>query len=317
MAKASLTQKITYAPLAALLHSLALLPFGALYRIADVLYVLMFYVLRYRKKVVIKNLNECFPDKSESERQQIMKDFYKHLADTFVETIKLLHVSDEEMRRRIVFHDVEEVDKSIANGRSVVMYAAHYCNWEWLSAITMWSRYDTSVMQFGQVYHPLSNAWWDDFMLNLRSRFKSHSYPMKRVLRDLLAAKNKGKVSITGFISDQHPHPNDIDDVITFLNHHTAFITGPETMAKRIDMDVLYFDVRKVKRGHYDCTIRVISRTPKDEPQYKITNTYARMLEQAIIESPAEWLWTHKRWKRPVTPKNTNSNEQTDSCNNS
>lgn len=309
MAKVKLKNKILYAPLALLLHCIALLPFWVLYRISDVLFLLMYYVVRYRKKVVIQNLNECFPEKSESERKKIMKNFYKHLADTFVETIKLLHVSDDEMRRRIVFHNVDEVDKSIEQGRSVAMYASHYCNWEWLSAITMWSKYDTNVMQFGQVYHPLENAWWDDFFLNLRSRFKSYSYPMSRVLRELLAAKNKGKITITGFISDQHPHANDIDDVITFLNHYTAFITGPEIMAKKMDMDVLYFDVRKVRRGYYDCTIRVISRTPKDEPQFKITNTYARMLENVIKESPAEWLWTHKRWKRPVTPKNLNADE--------
>ncbi|MBE6309726.1 MAG: acetyltransferase [Bacteroidales bacterium] len=309
MAKVKLKDKILYAPLALLFHCIALLPFWVLYRISDLLFLLMFYVVRYRKKVVIQNLNECFPEKSESERKQIMKDFYKHLADTFIETIKLLHVSDDEMRRRIVFHNVDEVDKSIEQGRSVAMYASHYCNWEWLSAITMWSKYDTSVMQFGQVYHPLENAWWDEFLLNLRSRFKSYSYPMSRVLRELLAAKSKGKITITGFISDQHPHANDIDDVITFLNHYTAFITGPEIMAKKMDMDVLYFDVRKVRRGYYDCTIRVISRTPKEEPQFKITNTYAQMLENVIKESPAEWLWTHKRWKRPVTPKNLNTDE--------
>ena len=309
MAKVKLSQKILFAPLYALLHGIARLPFWALYAFADALFVLMFYIVRYRKKVVIKNLNECFPDKSDNERKQIMKDFYRHLADTFIETIKLLHVSDDEMRKRIVFTNVEEVDKSIDEGRSIVMYASHYCNWEWLSAITMWSRYGTDVMQFGQVYHPLSNAWWDAFMLNLRSRFGSVSYPMNRVLRELLAARNNGKVSITGFISDQHPHRNDIDDVITFLNHYTAFITGPETMAKKMDMDVLYFDIRKVKRGYYTCDIKVISRTPKEEPQYKITNTYARMLENTIFESPAEWLWTHKRWKRPVTPKNLTENE--------
>lgn len=296
-------------PLSALLHAIAYLPFQALYCISDFIFILLFYVVRYRRKVVIQNLNECFPDKSEAERHKIERDFYRHLADTFVETIKLLHVSDEEMRHRIVFHNVEEVDKSIEAGRSVAMYASHYCNWEWLSSITMWSRYDTSVMQFGQVYHPLENEWFDEFFLNLRSRFKSHSYPMKRVLRELLAAKSNGKVTITGFISDQHPHPNDQDDVITWLNHYTAFITGAEVMAKKLDMDVLYFDVHKVKRGYYDCTIRVISRTPKTEPQYNITNTYARMLEDTIKESPAEWLWTHKRWKRPVTPKNPEDNE--------
>lgn len=309
MAEKRTYNKLLYTPLSWFLHGIAYLPFGVLYCISDVLFLLLYYVVGYRKKVVKQNINECFPDKSEKERKQLIYDFYRHLADTFVETIKLLHVSDEEMKRRIVFHDVEEVDKSIENGRSVVMYASHYCNWEWLSAITMWSRYDTSVMQFGQIYHPLRNKWFDEFFLNLRSRFKSHSYPMNRTLRELLTAKNKGKVTITGFISDQHPHPNDQDDVITFLNHYTAFITGAEVMAKKLDMDVLFFDVHKVKRGYYDCTIRVITRTPKDEPQYKITNTYARMLENAINASPAEWLWTHKRWKRPVTPKNITENE--------
>ena len=308
MAKRPNFDNLKYAPLSALLHGIAHLPFCILYRISDFLFVLLYYVIRYRKKVVKQNIDECFPEKSEKERNRIIHDFYRHLADTFVETIKLLHVSDEDMKRRIVFHNVEEMDKSIENGRSIVMYASHYCNWEWLSAITMWSRYGTDVMQFGQVYHPLENKWFDQFFLNLRSRFKSHSYPMKRVLRDLLAAKNNNKVSITGFISDQHPHFRDQDDVIMFLNHYTAFITGAEVIAKKLDMDVLYFDVKKIKRGYYDCTIRVISRTPNSTEQYEITNTYARMLEQSILESPAEWLWTHKRWKRKVFPKNITEN---------
>lgn len=301
--------KLIYAPLSLFLHAVAHLPFWMLYCISDVLFVLLYHVVRYRRKVVVQNIDECFPEKSEKERKTIVHDFYRHLADTFVETIKLLHVSDEEMRRRIVFRNVEEVDKSIAEGRSIVMYASHYCNWEWLSAITMWSKYDTDVMQFGQVYHPLENEWFDEFFLNLRSRFNSVSYPMKRVLRELLAAKNNGKVTITGFIADQHPHPNDHDDVITWLNHYTAFITGAEVLAKKLDMDVLYFDIRKVKRGYYECNIRVITRAPKPAPQFEITNTYARMLENAILEHPAEWLWTHKRWKRKVTPKNLANNE--------
>lgn len=300
--------KFYYSLLSVFLHSIARLPFWALYRISDVLFIIMYYMVKYRRKVVTNNINDCFPEKSKKERKKIIHDFYRHLADTFVETIKLLHVSDDEMKRRIVFHNVSEVDKSIENGRSVVMYASHYCNWEWLSAITMWSKYDTDVMQFGQIYHPLRNKWFDNFFLNLRSRFNSHSYPMKRVLRELVAAKNNNKVTITGFISDQRPHSKDQDDVIMFLNHYTAFITGGEVIAKKFDMDVLYFDVKKVKRGYYECTIKVISRNPNETAEFEITNTYAHMLEQSILESPAEWLWTHKRWSRKVFPKNMTEN---------
>lgn len=309
MAENKKYNKFLYFPLSAILHGVAYLPFAILYRISDVLFLIMFHVIKYRRNVVTQNINECFPEKSVKERKKLIRNFYHHLADTFVETIKLLHVSDEEMKRRIIFHDVSEVDKSIENGRSVVMYASHYCNWEWLSAITMWSKYDTDIMQFGQVYHPLRNKWFDEFFLNLRSRFKSHSYPMKRVLRELVAAKSNNKVTITGFISDQRPHSKDQDDVIMFLNHYTAFITGAEVIAKKLDMDVLYFDVKKVKRGYYECTIRVISRSPKETKEFEITNAYARMLENAILENPSEWLWTHKRWSRKVMPKKLADNE--------
>ena len=309
MSQSKKYNNLMYLPLAALLHGVAHLPFWALYRISDVIFVLMYYIFRYRRKVVIKNINECFPEKSEKERKKIIWDFYRHFVDTFVETIKLLHVSDDEMRRRIVFKDIHVLDKSVANGRSVIMYAAHFCNWEWLSAITLWTKEGTDVIQFGQVYHPLENQWFDEFFLNLRGRFNSHSYPMKRVVRDLLAAKSNKKISVTGFISDQHPHPNDQDDVITFLNHYTAFITGAEVLAKKMDMDVHFIDVRKIKRGYYECTVREIARTPIETEQYEITNTYARLLENAILKQPHVWLWTHKRWKRPVTPKNITEND--------
>lgn len=309
MSQSSKYNKIIYFPLSAFLHGIAYLPFWVLYRISDVIFVLIYYIFRYRRKVVIKNINECFPEKSEKEQKKIVWDFYRHFVDTFVETIKLLHVSDEEMHRRIVFKDIHVLDKSVANGRSVIMYAAHFCNWEWLSAITQWTKEGPDVIQFGQVYHPLENQWFDEFFLNLRGRFNSYSYPMKRVVRDLLAAKSNKKISVTGFIADQHPHPNDQDDVITFLNHYTAFITGAEVLAKKMDMDVLFFDVYKIKRGYYECTVREITRTPKETEQYEITNTYARLLEKAILKQPHVWLWTHKRWKRPVTPKNIIEND--------
>lgn len=291
---------IVYAPLNGLLHAIAYLPFWMLYGISDICFILVFYIFRYRRHVAQRNIDESFPEKSEKERYRILRKFYRHFTDTFVETIKLRHVSDDEMRRRMIFKNIEAVDESVAAGRSVVMYAAHYCNWEWLTTITMWSQKGPDYIQYGQIYRPLKNKWFNDFFLQLRGRFNSSSYPKNSAFRELLRAKHNGKITVTGFISDQHPNRNDEDDVIRFLNHDTAMITGSEVIAKKLDMDAMYFDVRKVARGHYVCTIHVISRCPQSTKQYEITNTYAQALERAIRENPSEWLWTHNRWKNKV-----------------
>lgn len=309
MAKENKYMNLKYMPLSALFHLIAYLPLGVLYCISDVLYFIVFYIVKYRRKVAEKNINEAFPEKSEKERKKIVSDFYHHFCDIFVETIKLLHISDEEMKRRMVFHNIEAVDKSVDNGRSVIVYAGHLCNWEWVTSIALWSRHGKDTMQLGQVYRPLRNEWFNEFFLKLRSRFNTESYPMKTVLRDLIKVRQSNRASVTGFISDQHPNRNDQDNVIMFLNHYTAFITGTEVIAQKMDMDVMMFYIKKIKRGYYECHIREITHTPKDEEQYHITNTYARALEENIKEQPAMWLWTHKRWKRKVTPKNISNNE--------
>lgn len=300
---------LIYAPLGLFFHAVALLPFWVLYRISDVVYFFVYYIFRYRRNITEKNINESFPEKNDKERRKIVKDFYHQFCDTFIETIKLLHISDDEMKRRMIFHNMEAIDESVDNGRSVMVYAGHFGNWEWITSIALWSRHSSDTMQLGQVYRPLTNKWFDNLFLKLRSRFNTECYPMKTVLRDLIRVRQSGRASVTGFISDQHPARNDQDDVIMFLNHYTAFITGSEVIAKKMDMNVMMFDMKKIKRGYYECYIREITRTPKEEEQYHITNTYARMLEGYIKEQPAMWLWTHKRWKRKVTPKNPKVNE--------
>ena len=156
--------KILYAPIGWALHLLALMPWWVLYLHADAIYFLVYHVIGYRTKVVRQNLNECFPGKTEQERRAIEKEFYHHFADYFVETIKLLHISDDDMRRRMVFHNAQLIDKAFDNNQSVVLYAAHYGNWEWVTSITLWfdSRAHSDAVQ-GQVYQPLENEWFDNF----------------------------------------------------------------------------------------------------------------------------------------------------------
>lgn len=296
----NVSTKIAYAPLNGLLHLMAWMPLGVLYAVSDMLFVIVFHVVRYRRKVVEQNLLESFPEKGDAERKEIARKFYHFLCDYFVETIKLLHISDEEMRRRLEFRDVGIVDDCIEGGRSVILYCAHYCNWEWLPSITLWSRNrHRSDVTFSQVYRPLKNEWFDRLFLRLRSRW-TVNFTKKSVFRDLIRIKRAGGFAVTGFLSDQHPSLNDPGYITRFLNHDTAMISGTATLACRLDSSVLYFDVERVRRGYYRCTIRPIALAPGEMPEDEITDGYTRLLEASIRRQPEFWLWTHKRWKHKV-----------------
>lgn len=265
------------------------------------MYFVVYHLIGYRKKIVRQNLAECFPGKSEQERKTIEKEFYRHFADYFVETIKLLHISDDEMRKRMVFHNAHVIDEAFDNGQSIVLYAAHYGNWEWVTSITLWFdsvRHSDAVQ--GQVYQPLENEWFDRFFLRLRQRFHTVCISKKAILREMISREREGRHLGIGFIADQHPWTNDEGHVLDFLHHPTAFITGAEAIGRKLHCRAAYFDVRKVSRGHYECTLVPLSDDIANEPRGSITTRYARLLEQRIIEEPAYWLWTHKRWKRPV-----------------
>ena len=294
--------KIADSLLNAPLRALALLPLGALYVISDGVAILLRHVVRYRRKVVRKNLAESFPDKSVAELRDIERRFYRNFADYIFETVKLLHISDKEMSRRMVFENIELVDRLLGEGRSIAVYFSHCGNWEWAPSITLHTAFppDHGAV-YGQVYRPLRNRWFDTMMLRIRSRFGSHSYPKKTVLRDLIKEKRNGLPAMVGFMSDQKPSHGDTIHVVSFLNHPTAVITGTETLARRLDMAAIYWDMEKVSRGHYKITNRLISDRLADEPQYSITDRYAAMLEKTIMRDPAVWLWSHKRWKHKVT----------------
>lgn len=169
-------QRIAYSPLWLLLHAVALLPFGALYALSDALAWVAASVVRYRRRLVEANVAAAFPDKTEAERRDIVKRFYRNFTDVFVETIKLLHISDDEMRRRMVFEDIEHVERIAKDGRSIGLYCSHFGNWEWITSITLWV-YRADNVEYSQVYRPLRNKWFDRFWFNLRKRFHSTSIP--------------------------------------------------------------------------------------------------------------------------------------------
>lgn len=291
-------QNALYSPLWLALHLAALLPLRALYVLSDVLEWVVCHVVRYRRRLVEANIAASFPEKTAGERRRIMRRFYRNFTDVFVESVKLLHISDGEMRRRMVFENCEIIDRHVAAGRSVGVYCSHFGNWEWITSITLWAVRSPEV-SYSQVYRPLRNRWFDRFWLNLRSRFGSESLPKNGVLRGLLSARRNGGKFITGFISDQKPSHNDGLHHIEFLNQDTPFISGTELLLKKLHAAVAYADVERVARGRYRVVIRPIADDAASCADNEITDSYARMLEATIRRQPDAWLWSHNRWRRP------------------
>ena len=284
-----------YYPLWLLLKGLSLLPLSVLYLLSDFLYFVVYYVVGYRKKVVLQNLRNAFPDKGAAEINQIAKDFYKQFMDVVVETLKLHSMDAAEMERRITFSNQELLDNFVQQGKTVITMGSHSANWEWvLSAGAV----QFSFPAYG-IYKPLNNPFFDAFMLYTRSQLGARLIKMKDTLRDFAANRNQPRV--VAMLSDQTPLKSEITFWTTFLHQDTPFYEGAEKLANRFGCPVLFLDVKRTSRGHYTLTFELISDgNPKDTTslgQPSITEIFARKLEASLRRSPADYLWTHKRWK--------------------
>lgn len=285
-----------------MLGAMARLPLRVLYVFSDVGYVLLRYVARYRLSTVRGNLEASFPDKSGKELRRIERQFYRHLADNAVESVKLLRMSASEMRRRMHFDNVELIDRLFAEGRDIVAYFSHCGNWEWATSVGLHTAARVGDdADFGFVYRPLNNKVFDALMLDIRARFGASAYPKATVFRDLIRLRRDGRRFITGFMSDQKPSHGDPTRVMMFLNHPTAMITGTETVARKLDTAVIYWDMERISRGHYRIVCRLVCEHAAAEEAGAITDAYAGMLQATIRRQPSIWLWTHKRWKYPVS----------------
>lgn len=274
----------------------SLLPLRLLYIFSDILYFPLYYGVRYRRRIVRKNLIEAFPEKGQAEILQIEKGFYRYFCDYMVETIKLFSMSERQMRRRMTFGGVEKVNEIIKD-RDCVLYMGHYCNWEWVSSVPLHLNM-TDTFVAGQIYHKLENTAFDKLFRRMRSRFQAVNIEMFVALRQLVRFKQQGKRFIIGFISDQSPNWNFINMWTDFLNHKSSFFVGAESISKLTNAAVVYLDIQRVKRGHYHAEFVLMTEQPKSFPDYDITVDYARRLEQTIRRAPQYWLWSHNRWKR-------------------
>lgn len=278
-----------------LLRPISRLPLGVLYVLADLCFPLLYYVARYRRKVVTENLNNAFPELSPRERHQIRRRFYRWFCDYVVETLKLLSISRQEMMRRMVIEGVDEMERSLETKPFVFIFLGHYCNWEWVSSIPLW--YQKEDSHGAQLYRPLKNKAFDRLFLEMRSRFGSENISKYEALRHILQLRRDGKKTCIGFISDQTPGWNSIHDWVDFLHQDTPVFTGTERIAKKVDAAIFFADIRRVRRGYYHLVLRRMTDEPKDFPDYALTEQYMRELEQIIRRQPHLWLWSHRRWK--------------------
>lgn len=278
-----------------LLRLISRLPLGVLYVLADLCFPLLYYVARYRRKVVTENLNNAFPELSPRERRQIRRRFYRWFCDYVVETLKLLSMSRQEMMRRMIIEGVDEMERSLETKPFVFIFLGHYCNWEWVSSIPLW--YQKEDSHGAQLYRPLKNKAFDGLFLEMRSRFGSENISKYEALRHILQLRRNGKKTCIGFISDQTPGWNSIHDWVDFLHQDTPVFTGTERIAKKVDAAIFFADIRRVRRGYYHLVLRRMTDEPKDFPDYALTEQYMRELEQIIRRQPHLWLWSHRRWK--------------------
>lgn len=283
--------RITYGITAFVLYLISLLPFPVLYFLSDILYVFLYYIFKYRRKVVLINLLNSFPEKSKTEIDEIEKSFYRYLADLMLESVKTMTLSANQIKKRFVFKNLELLTKHLQNGRSVIAVSGHYGNWEWGPlAIALELKEKVLV-----VYKPLSNKRFERLMNRMRSRFGSIMVPMKLTMRKVIEYKNEPHVLV--LVGDQTPTREESVYFTSFLNQQTAVFLGVEKIAVKANNPIIYFCINSLKRGYYECEVKSLIDSPELTSEHEITNLHIGELEKNIRFKPEYWLWSHKRWK--------------------
>lgn len=271
---------------------ISILPFRLFYWFSDFVYLIIYYIIGYRKKTVRYNLALAFPNLSAKERLVIEKKSYHHLCDMFLEMIKTMSISPEEMNKRFVITNLEVVKEFEKKGKSTVLLASHYASWEWLLSLNE----KTSFKGIG-VYKKITNKYFDKLIRDIRSKYKAELVETKRAIPLMTENQEKGILCMYGLASDQSPKLNRAFHWDKFMGVEVPVHTGAEMLAKRYDLTVLFVKVKKIKRGFYEATFVPITDDARSIPDFEITNIFLREVEKQIFEAPEYYFWTHKRWK--------------------
>ncbi len=287
-----------------ILWCIAWLPTRVLYFVSDILYLLIYRLAGYRKAVVRKNLKNAFPGKSEKERKEIEKKFYRHLCDLIVEEIRMIHIPTRELLKRVTFseRDYQRFEEMRKKNIHCIIASGHYGNWEWANAFTAVTSYNVMA-----IYKPLHDKVIEKLLSKSRTRWLDEVVPMYNTYRAVLRYHQQNLPVLSYFITDQSPLPFETEYFTSFLNQETAVFTGIEKIARKFGDPVFFLIMKKVKRGHYRLEFHDCCPDPRSEEPYAITEKHVRMLEAFIVEQPEYWLWSHRRWKYELSDVRKNN----------
>ena len=275
-----------------LIWFISILPFRILYVFSDMVYVLVYHVIGYRKKVVRKNIAMTLPHLSEKERLNIEKKSYHHLCDMFLEMMKTMTISEKEMNKRFVFTNLELYTALEKKQKSIAVMIAHYATYEWVISMNRKIEFEGFA-----IYKKVNNKYFDKLVRNIRSKFKATLITTSQTIPVIKENESLGHRGVYGFASDQSPQESKAFHWQKFMGIETPVYTGAEMLVKRFDMNVIFLRVKKVKRGYYEATFELMFDNPKEVPDYQISDEFLRRVEKQIYEAPEYYLWTHKRWK--------------------
>jgi len=269
--------------------------FWFLYRVSDLLYLFLLYVLKYRRQVVTTNLRESFPEKSEKEIQKITRAFYKHLCDISVEGVKAFSLSKKDILKRYILRNPEVLEPYFRKKKSVIAVLGHYNNWEW-GSLAAGLFFKHKPVGF---YKPLSNLYIDNYIQKTRAKEGMILESVSRTSQTFRRLKKTTSIFI--MVADQSPMNLKLAYWVPFLNHNTAVLHGTEKHAVQNNYPVFFADIQKVKRGHYTAAMELIVENPAETVPGEITLKFMQRLETQIRAKPEYWLWSHRRWKHSKT----------------
>ena len=274
-----------------MLYVIAAIPFPIIYVLSDFFSFMVFRLFGYRKQVVLDNLRNSFPEKSEEEIHKIRRKFYKNFTDVFLEMVKMLNMSGKTIEKRVKILNPEVVKKYHEKGQSVLFVGGHCANWEWLAmSIAHYIDCDTY-----SVYKPLKNEAYGGLLEEMRGKTGNHLVPMKSFLRTILKNKDRGVVNF--MLADQTPHVGEIEYFSNFLHQETPVFLGVEKITKAVKMPLFFMDIHRVKRGHYEIEFVELFNNYDNTKPYEVTEKHLKALEELIKAEPSDWLWSHRRWK--------------------
>ncbi len=275
-----------------LIWLLSILPFRVLYLISDIAYFFIYYIIGYRKKTVIGNLKIAFPEKSDDEIKHLSKKFYKHFTDIFAEMVKSFTISKQQIMKRYTFKNIEVIHHLQDQGKSAILLGFHYANWEWIFNLNLQIKYTGFA-----IYKRIRNKYFDKKVRETRGRYNTILVPTKEIFSVIKENKQKKVLALYGFLGDQSPKPKKLHYWNDFFYTYVPIHTGVETLAKKHDLPIVFFTVKKIKRGYYEATFELLTDAPSSYKDYELTDKYLQKVEAHIKAAPEYYFWTHKRFK--------------------